>query len=456
MGHLIRTDSRRTGVVRTSFAVALVTLLVTACATAPPPPVRISPKTAETIARFPDPRLGYPGAVLDTGESRRFDQAWSEFTSGQLDAAEQDLQRIEKRVPGYGPALLAEAAIAIVRGNLDPAQALIDRADAGVQGYTAATAYRAELAFARGDLASAWQTYASIASPDSPPSIRNRFGEIRKDYFEQLVTAANQQTQPREAVKLLQQALDVEKESSAARLLLVQQLIVLQDFERARKEIEPLFNQGYTDRPEVQEALADIAAGQGRYQDAIARLERLQRRYPDRNYSQKLSRVKARWMEANLPPQYHEALDSQALTREQLATLLYWKVSAVRFARNLPEPPIAIDIPEEGGREEFVRALALGIFRVDPVTRRAYPEQTVTAANFLRISSRAMLLGGAPRCAQEGLGDPDELQRAERVLEGCGIQLRALPANPDAPLSGTEAARVLDAIGAGRPSAENR
>ena len=43
---------------------------------------------------------------------------------------------------------------------------------------------------------------------------------------------------------------------------------------------------------------------------------------------------------------------------------------SIRFAQNVPTPPIAIDIADIPGRDEVIRAMALGIYPVDPVTRR--------------------------------------------------------------------------------------
>jgi hypothetical protein len=114
--------------------------------------------------------------------------------------------------------------------------------------------------------------------------------------------------------------------------------------------------------------------------------------------------------------------------------LLYWKIASIRFAQNVPAPPIATDISETPGRDEIIRAIALGIFPIDPVTRRVNPEVDVTGAMFARVAARVLAIRGAS-CAR-GLTGPDA------ILAACAITISA----DDLPVSGREAADVLDQV----------
>ena len=100
-----------------------------------------------------------------------------------------------------------------------------------------------------------------------------------------------------------------------------------------------------------------------------------------------------------MPPQFQNALATNALTRGDFAVLTYWLVPAVRFAQNVGTPPIAIDLSDVPGREEIVRAIALGLLQVDPVTRRVGPSIPVNEAQLERLAGRVLLLRGAT-CAR--------------------------------------------------------
>ena len=149
-----------------------------------------------------------------------------------------------------------------------------------------------------------------------------------------------------------------------------------------------------------------------------------------------------------MPPQYRRAIDSNAINRADFAVLLYWKVSAVRFARPSGQPPIAVDIGDVPGRDELVRALALGMFSVDPVTRSVDPYRTLTATSFSRLVNRVMSLRGTlPACAST-VTESNETLRGQKMLELCSIDAAPLRAAPDAPVSGQYASNVLTRIDA--------
>ena len=223
--------------------------------------------------------------------------------------------------------------------------------------------------------------------------------------------------------------------------MLVDRLISAGKFDDARRQVEPLVDRARPNPPEVEAALAEIDFGKGRYQEAIERLEPLARSDPAR-YAARLEEVKQRWSETNMPPRYHRALASPALTRAELAVLLYWKLPFVRFAKNLSQPPIAIDISEVEGREEFVRALALRFYDVDPVTRAAYPYRTVSTDSFTRLAGRLLVLGGTPTCAASIPNESDSAS-ARSMLRACDIPVASLR---DPSVTGKTAGEVLDAI----------
>ena len=222
-------------------------------------------------------------------------------------------------------------------------------------------------------------------------------------------------------------------------MLLVQRLVAAKSFDEARRELDPLLNTGEVDSPQVQEALAEIDAGRGRYQEAIVRFDRLARRTRDERYTRRLTEIKEAFSAANMPPHVQRALGTAAITRADLATLLYWNVNAVRFAQNIGTPQIAVDIGDVEGREEMIRAIAIGLYEVDPVTRRVGPHRNVTAATFARQLARLLTLRGAS-CAR---GATD----AGKVLSACNITTPTA-ADPDALVSGGDAVKAIRQVDA--------
>jgi len=395
--------------------IAVLAAIVAGCATAPAPPPLVEP---QGDARFLiDPRTGF-----DKPANPNFETAWRYYLAGNDAEARARIATM----PGYAPASLLEAAIDIRAGRLDEAGAIISR----LPSWTASNVYAAEIALARNDLRTAYQLYQQVANP--PEIVTTRIADIRKRLFDQLVADGS--------IAALREALQLEPAATAARMLLVQKLLDLKSYDEARRELDPILNTADVDRPDVQESLAEIDVGRGRYQEAIVRYDRLARRTNDPKYVQRLNAIKDQFAAANMPPQYQRAAESDQITRADFAVLLYWKVPSIRFAQNVNAPPIAVDIDSDViGREEMIRAIALGIFPVDPVTRRASPNATLSAIATARAAARALALRGAS-CAREGGNDP------QKVLAVCGINDPTIGTTLDAPVTGRFAAAMAEQI----------
>lgn len=413
-------------------AVLLIVALASACATTPP----LAPPAAPSLVNgevYIDPRVGYTGPP-PAAAARAFGTAIRALDSGQLAAADAAFADAVQGSPDFGPAILGRAIVAMHEDRLEDARIHLDRAEA-MGSWQAVEVVAAELAAREGRTEEALQLYEALASSADPAAIyRTRADELRRDHFNTLFARAG--SEPAEqAVISLREAIAVQ-DTEAARLLLARRLIELQRYDEARRTLDQLLLRGASDRDQLDALLAEIDYGKGRYQEAIARLEPLAAKDPAR-HGERLAEVKRRWSEANMPPRYHAALESDALTRSELATLIYWKVPPARFAKGLPEPPIAVDLTGATGREEMVRAMALGLFTVDPVTRTVSPGRVVTRSSVERILARLLRFRGIPACAAPAAGDP-----AGELLS-CGI-----PVPEGDTISGREAARALDAISA--------
>jgi len=427
--------------ITTLLLLILALLALARCAGNPPPPPAVTP---EGDARYlVDPRIGYSRPVAPVLDER-MGQAWGYLLAGQYTEAQRRFADIRVKNPDYAPAILADAAVDIPQGKLDRARAVVQKALDRVPHYTAAEIYDAEISMAEQQPRAALDIYRRvIARPEAPAIAKTRAQEIESRLFDQLVQQAGAASGA-EGVRLLREALTLRPGDTQARILLVQRLVAEKSYDDARRELDPLLNSGEVDRSEVQEALAEIDAGRGRFQEAIVRYERLVRRQKDPRFTRRLDELKEQFAAANMPPQFQRAVESENLTRADFAVLLYWKVSSVRFAQNLGAPPIAIDVAEVAGREELVRAIAVGLFFVDPVTRRVDPYRPVNAGMLARLAARTLSLRGAS-CTKSASPDPSELLRAEKVLAACGVTDPAA-IGPDLPVSGKVAADVLEQV----------
>lgn len=422
---------------RRSLFGLLAALALAACAPTAPAPVT-APKPEDRY--LVDPRLGFRTAAPAT--DKRFDAAWRMFLSGDVADARKRLEELRAKEPGYLPAALALAEIDFRAGKIDVARAEAERVAAKQPKYTAAEVLEAEIAIAEKRTRDALDLYRTVATrPNAPPAASERIGELQTQLFNQLFSAAAL-APDEEAIRLLREALRLEPAASAARILLVQKLVTQHKYDDARKELEPIIDTD-ADRGEVQEALAEIDLGRGRYQEALVRYERLARRDP--KFAKRFEEIKSQFAEANTPPLVRRALESESVNRVDLAVLMYWKVASVRFAQNVPAPPIATDVAEVPGRDELVRAIALGIYSVDPVTRRVGPYSTVSSGGLARIAARLLAMRGAV-CARGIPPNRDELARSEAVLKACAVRDPVDSAGPDAPASGRVAAAVMEDV----------
>ena len=420
---------------KTRTILFLVATAVAFARCAPAPPI-VAPAAAQGNDRFLiDPRTGYetqPAPAM----AKRFDEAWRAILAGDDATARKRLDDIRAREPGYAPAQLADAAIALRQGRTDIARPVVERLFMRHK-YTAVEVYAAEIAIAEKRTREAYDLYRVVAArPGAPATASERLAELRTTLFDQLYSAAIVAPDD-DAVRILREAVAIDPGASAARILLVQKLVGQHRYDEARTALEPILSGPDVDRAEVQEALAEIDISHGRYEAAIARYERLGKR--DRRFAARLEEIKKQYAEANMPAQFRRAIESESITRGDLAVLMYWKVGSVRFASNLAAPPIAIDVSETPGRDEIVRAMALGIYQVDPVTRRVTPYAPVNGGALARVAARLLLLRGAS-CAHSAGSDP------QRVLAACAVVDPTLGAGMDAPVSGRVAAGVMEQV----------
>ena len=417
-------------------AILLILLLivgVAACTTtAPPPPEPVS----ETARRLIDPSIGFQ--TSDTAALQASAGAWSSFQAGRIADAERQWQQILIDRPEFSPARVGLASVAIARNQFQRAEELI----VGVPTpYVASTVVRAELLVERGNVVEAAEALRPLtAIPTTPSQVVTRYEELKDRAVEELVVRADEATNDQVRIETLTRAVELAPRNSDLRLRLVEDLLAAGRFADARTNLTPMMEYDAA-LNRVQAALAEIEIAEGKYQSAMRRYERLVDRTGDYVYQERLERSKRLWHESTLPQQFQLAVRSPNITREQLAILLFWKLPSVRFAQNLPQPPIVVDIGEVMGREELIRVLSMGLIPIDRATRTVRPGRTVTAAEFLSSAASAMQRISSDPCVApvEGTGPAQRLQ-------SCGIDTMGLQRNPEGFVTGQTAAAILDQI----------
>lgn len=410
-----------------------VMLVLAACATTTPPPPAVAPQGDDRY--LIDPRTGSTETLAPAAASQ-LEAAWRYALAGNELDTQRKLAELRRKSPGSLQATLLEAFLDIRATRFEAARSAVAAVQQRDPENLPARVYLAEITLREGETRIAYDQYRAIAIlPGAPPTAALRIAELEARLFNDLIAAA-QGAPESESIRLLREALVFNPGAIEPRIQLAQKLVTQKQYDEGRRELEPLLNTA-ADRPEVQEILAEIDVGRGRYQEAIVRLDRLARRTNDPRYQQRLDAIKSEWSAANMPEHYRDALDSSAVTRADLAILLYWTVPSVRFAQNLGTPQIAVDIEDMAGREEIVRAIALGLFDVDPVTRRVNPHRTVSAGRLSQHLERVLLLRGAS-CARGVTQD--------KVLSTCRVTDLTSAFSPETTVPGRNVQRSLEQV----------
>jgi predicted Zn-dependent protease len=257
-------------------------LLIAACGTTDVLPPEVHPEGEDRYLLHP-----LWGRTVPAEAANRFEAAYRHALSGNETEARRRIVAIRQRHPDLlASTHLLEALIDIRAGRLDEALVALQRVRELEPDHPLAMVYEAEIAIRQRQTRIAWDLYRRLPTI---PTASERLTQLNDILFNELYAAA--QTAPdAEAVRLLREALIFNASAVEPRVLLAQKLVSQRSFDEARREVEPLLNAS-ADRPDVQEILAEIDVGRGRYQEAIVRYDRLARRTKEPRHQQRLEQI---------------------------------------------------------------------------------------------------------------------------------------------------------------------
>jgi len=203
---------------------------------------------------------------------------------------------------------------------------------------------------------------------------------------------------------------------------------------------------------------ADTLFQMNQFSQSLSAYERLQVLDPsDKSILERMAGLKARLGVVDLPDEYREIPDLQAVAKEDVAALIGARFSDLWIDTSV-RTPVLQDISASWARSFIVKAAAFGIMEVysnhtfQPkkiVTRAELAEIIVRLVDFLRKRGRTIIAQIPPERIQ--LPDvPAENAYAPSIIRAISYQLMDLfpdrTFRPDQPVTGTEAIKVLDLL----------
>jgi tetratricopeptide (TPR) repeat protein len=410
-----------------------------------PPPARpqLPPETAaaEVIrherAYLADPFEGYT-APVDAARRDRVERAWRDLVdASSLAAARQTAAELIAAAPDFTPAKVLAAQVDFAQGDHRAVVGRLLPVGDAQPNYTASQLLLGRAAELQGDLPLAYAAFRAIATRSAKAF--ERTGELHSRALEevgrrlQAALRGGQLDVAGKQLALLQAwAPNEEVTLTGARDLAVAR----RDRKAELAAVKGLSARRPGDR-QLLERRADLELEIGDPGEGLKIIQDMAERHPrDAELSARLAAAKFRWRLSLLPQEVQEMADESALTRAQLAVLLYWLVPEVRYSRP-GAGRIATDVLDHLHREEIVRIVNLGLMDVDPTLHRFSPEAEAKRGQGLRSLIRLLAgFGKGVACLREESGSPASVCD---TAAHCGLVDSLEACEAGEPLSGADA-----------------
>jgi len=427
-----------------------LTLLVSACASTPPPKgpaperpeVRSLDLSPEEKAFLVEPSAGFAGPLAPERHDEILAAHKALVQVGELAEAQNVAARLLAAEPDLPPAQVLAAQVEFARGDL---AAVLRRLAPEVPGgagacaadYTACQLLIGRAAERSGKIPLAYGAYRSIAARS--PTAFARTGALHAQ--------ALSSTRKRVDEELTLGEIDVAK--GQLRLLEQWAPSEISTFEAAaavahaarepQAELSAMrkLTERKPDDRSILERRADLEMDVGEPSAGLEIVKQLSERFPrDPSLAARLEVTKFLWRLSALPPDVRGMAHSEGLSRGELAVLFYWLIPNVRYAKPTAGR-IAADVLDQARQDEIVRVLNLGLMDIDGDLHRFFPTSPARRTAALGALVRALgRFGRGLPCLEADGGTCS-------VAARCGLLTSVDDCRPRDPVSGAEAVEMI-------------
>jgi tetratricopeptide (TPR) repeat protein len=438
--------------------IALILLLLVACAPKTRPAVVTAPRYPSFIYPGVPPALTVQSALAD-----RHRLAWNHLQAGDLRAAEREFRWVTGQLSTFFPAETGLGYVSLAKRDYREALEHFELGLAVAPNYPAGLVGRGEALLAMGRDADAIVNFeAAVAADPSLTDLRPRIESLRFRALEQQVSTARKAREAgrfEEAAAAYQRALAASPDSGFLyrELALTEQRLDRPNdaLAHARKalELDPNDVRAHVISGEVLESQLQYEAAIGEY-EAAAAIE------PSEDLTRRIEAVRERAALAALPAEYHTIQANPAISRAQLAALIGVRLDdLVRLAARRPAP-VLTDTRGNWASPWITAVVRAGV--MDPFPNHTFqPAATIRRGDLAVAISRLLALTG-PR-HQESLerwreGRPrfDDLPPTHLTYPAAALAVEARVLEPlegqtfqpGRPVSGMEAIEAIDRVDA--------
>jgi len=386
------------------------------------------------------------------------EEAWNHLRRGDLAAVENSLKRLTPPRPSY---YLLSGFLQLMRGENKAATDSFQLVLKEIPRLALAQAGLAQAYLNLGDEEAAFSSLREVLKeePDNDWAKKefNALKSKRTDSLREAAAAALKANNLAGAKEALLQALHYSPEATDLHLSLARLYRQEKNLSAALTHLKAAVDLSPQDK-QLRRNYAETLLEAEQYSRALEALERLLELEPENKEVQaKLTALKDKLGIIELPSQYENIPRLEAISREDLASLIAVKFKG--FLPPLPEsPPIIVDIATSWASRFILQAASLGFLDVYPdhtfrpkniVTRAEMADTLVRLLNFFRQRGKKFIAQIPP----EKIILPDitpEHAFYASVIEALAYQLMELSAdkrfNPERPVSGLEASRTLEVL----------
>jgi len=378
--------------------------------TEPAPPTTSGQKLAIDI---PSPLEGPDRMPLDPTEQNAISHAWGDLLSGRSTEALATIARFSSP-----QAELLRLQISLAEKPTSEIETLLETLVNEHPRFAVAWATLSTTAEALGDEATAITSARRTSDlwPGGPYSARaeklhhlwviDRIEHGREDLEAGL---------PMEALSTIERALALEPDNQSALMTRAEALVQLQQGPEAEAALSQLGA-----LPEALTLRAELAMNQDRWQHAMDLLNALPDGYPKK--SRMLRQAQLMWRMSILPPYVQEAVDSKAVTREQLAVILVAMVPSLEVQAG-GTTPLMTDVIDLPSQRAILTTARLDIMRIDRVAMLFHPQRQVARPEAESAIQAVCQLAGfsPPRWCQPEMDTNDGCLSLQEPIEGINL-----------------------------------